>query len=138
MKANVKNIENTDEAVKINIGGNEYELIFSLKAAKEICRKYGGLENFTQILTESENVAEVLNEVAWLITLLANQSVLAHNFKNPDNQKKLLTEEEFEIFVTIAEIPNYKGLILKAASRGMKKQIESEEDNGKKKEQDEK
>lgn len=64
-----------DRSAKINIGGREFELILTTRATKEIAGRYGGLENLGQKLMRSENFEMALDELVWLITLLANQSV---------------------------------------------------------------
>ena len=77
----------SERSTKIKIGGNEYRLVLTTKATKEIAARYGGLENLGDKLMKSENFEMALDEVIWLITLLANQSVLIHNLKNPDDKK---------------------------------------------------
>ena len=67
-----------DRSAKIEIGGREFELILTTRATKEIAGRYGGLENLGQKLMRSENFEMALDELVWLITLLANQSVLIH------------------------------------------------------------
>ena len=74
----------------INIGGDEYELLLTTKATKEIAGRYGGLENLGDKLMKSENFEMAIGEIVWLITLLANQSILVHNLKNKENKRKLL------------------------------------------------
>ena len=44
-----------DRASVINIGGEEYTLLLSTKATKEIAARYGGLENLGDKLMKSEN-----------------------------------------------------------------------------------
>ena len=61
-----------DRSATINIGGQEHELILTTKATKEIARRYGGLENLGDKLLKSENFEIALDEIIWLITLLAN------------------------------------------------------------------
>lgn len=55
----------------INIGGDEYELLLTTKATKEIAGRYGGLENLGDKLMKSENFEMAIGEIVWLITLLA-------------------------------------------------------------------
>ena len=62
-----------DRSAMINIGGKEYEMILTTKATKEIARRYGGLSNLGEKLMKSENFEMALDEIVWLITLLANQ-----------------------------------------------------------------
>ena len=74
----------TERSATIVIGGQPYELILTTRATKEIARRYGGLENLGEKLMKSENFELALDEVVWLITLLANQSILVRNLKNRD------------------------------------------------------
>ena len=93
-----------ERSAKINIGGQEYELILTTKATKEIAGRYGGLENLGEKLMKSENFEMALDEIVWLITLMANQSLLIHNLRNPDNKKPLLTQEEVELLTSPLEL----------------------------------
>ena len=86
-----------ERAAVIKIGGKDYELVLTTRATKEIARRYGGLENLGEKLMKSENFEMALDEIVWLITLLANQSILIHNLKNKDNPQELLTEEDVEL-----------------------------------------
>jgi hypothetical protein len=75
-----------DRSTAINIGGQEYQLILTTKATKEIAGRYGGLENLGDKLMKAENFEMALDEIVWLITLLANQSLLIHNLRNPNKK----------------------------------------------------
>ena len=75
----------TDRGSIIKIGENDYELILTTRATKEIAKRYGGLENLGDRLMKSENFEMALDEIIWLITLLANQSVMIYNLKNPNS-----------------------------------------------------
>lgn len=41
-----------------------------------------------------------IGEIVWLITLMANQSILIHNLKNKENQRDLLTEDVVELLTS--------------------------------------
>jgi len=110
----------------VSIGGTEYEMILTTRATKEIAGRYGGLENLGQKLMKSENFEMAIDEVVWLITLLANQSVLIHNLKNPDNKKELLTAEVVELLTSPLELAAYKNAIIEAMFKGTKRNVESE------------
>ena len=118
----------TDRNTNITIGGDEYTLIFTTKATKEIAGRYGGLENLGDKLLKSENFEMAIGEIVWLITLLANQSILIFNLKNRDNPKPLLTEEEVEILTVPSELATYKEAITEALYKGTKRNVESEAD----------
>ena len=113
----------------INIGGEEYELILTTRATKEIAARYGGLENLGDKLLKNKNFEIALGEIVWLITLLANQSILIHNLKNRDEKKPLLTEEDVELLTVPSDLAEYKAAITEAMYKGTKRNIESEEDS---------
>ena len=118
-----------ERSAKINIGGQEYALILTTKATKEIAGRYGGLENLGEKLMKSENFEMALDEIVWLITLMANQSLLIHNLRNPDNKKPLLTQEEVELLTSPLELATYKNALTEAMFKGTKRNVESEDDS---------
>ena len=120
-----------ERSAKITIGEQEYELILTTKATKEIAKRYGGLSNLGEKLMKSENFEMALDEVVWLITLLANQSVLVHNLQNPAKKRELLTEDAVELLTSPLELSDYKNCIMEAMFKGTKRNIESEEDSSK-------
>lgn len=111
----------------ITIGGNEYELLLTTKATKEIAKKYGGLSNLGDKLVKSENYEDAIGEIVWLIVTLANQPILIFNYKNKGNEKTLLTEDEVELLTTPQDIANFKDAITEALLKGTKRNIESVE-----------
>ena len=120
---------NNDRSSIINIGGEDYELLLTTKATKEIAGRYGGLENLGDRLMSSDNFEEALGEIIWLITLLANQSILIHNIRHKDNPKALLTEDEVEILTTPHDLTQYKSAITEALFKGTQRNVESENDS---------
>ena len=118
----------TERSAKILIGDEEYTLLLTTKATKEIAGRYGGLENLGDQLMKAENFEMALSEIVWLITLLANQSILIHNLKNKEQPKKLLTEELVELLTVPADLATYKAAITQAMYKGTKRNIESEKD----------
>lgn len=118
----------TERSANIVIGGDEYTLTLTTKATKEIAGRYGGLENLGEKLMKSENFEMAIGEIVWLITLMANQSILIHNLKNKDQPRDLLTEEIVELLTVPADLATYKSAITEALYRGTKRNIESESD----------
>jgi Flp pilus assembly protein TadD len=51
----------------ITVGSEEYRLILTTKATKEIAKRYGGLENLGEKLMQSENFEMALEEIVRLI-----------------------------------------------------------------------
>ena len=112
----------------INVGGEDYELLLTTRATKEIAGRYGGLENLGDHLMKSENFEMAIGEIVWLISLLANQSILVHNLKHKDAPKELLTEEMVELLAVPADLATYKSAIMEALLKGTKRNVESEAD----------
>ena len=117
----------SERSAIIKIGENEYELLLTTKATKEIAKKYGGLQNLGDKLIKSEDFEGAINEIVWLITTLANQPILIYNYKNKGNEKPLLTEDEVELFTTPTDLADYKDAITECLCKGTKRNIESED-----------
>ena len=113
----------------ITIGDEEYTLLLTTKATKEIAGRYGGLENLGEKLMKSENFEMAIGEIVWLITLLANQSILVHNLKDKEHPKELLTEDVVELLTTPLDLAGYKTAITEALYKGTKRTVESEKDS---------
>ncbi|QNO14141.1 hypothetical protein HYG86_04820 [Alkalicella caledoniensis] len=116
-----------ERSTTIDIGGTEFKMILTTKATKEIAKRYGGLENLGDKLMKTENFEMALEEVVWLITLLANQSILIHNIRNKDDEKELLTEDEVELLTTPFDLANYKNAIMASMMKGTKRNVESDD-----------
>ena len=117
-----------ERSAKILVGDEEYTLLLTTRATKEIAGRYGGLENLGDKLMESENFEMAIGEIVWLITLLANQSILVHNLKHKDDPRELLTEEMVELLTSPLDLAAYKSAITEALYKGTKRNIESEAD----------
>jgi len=120
-----------ERSTEISIGGKEYEMLLTTKATKEIAKRYGGLENLGEKLMKSENFEMALDEIVWLITLLANQSVLIHNLQNAGEKRELLTEDIVELLTSPLELAGYKDSIMKAMLKGTERHVESDEEPSK-------
>lgn len=110
----------------IVIGKEEYRLLLTTKATKEIAKRYGGLENLGDKLIKAENFEMALDEIVWLITLLANQGVMIDNKLNGE-KRLLLSEDDVELLTSPMELSTYKDIIMEAMLKGTKRYIESEE-----------
>lgn len=115
-----------DRSASIKIGREDYNLMLTTKATKEIAKRYGGLENLGDKLMKAENFEMALDEIIWLITLLANQSILVDNYLLGE-KKELLTEEMVELLTSPLELSTYKEAIMDAMYKGTKRHIESED-----------
>lgn len=120
-------MQDENRSASIRIGNEDYQLILTTRATKEIAKRYGGLENLGTKLMKTENFEMALDEVVWLIILLANQSILIHNLKNKD-KRELLTEEAVELLTSPLELAAYKDAIMEAMFKGTKRNVQSEDD----------
>ena len=119
-----------DRSAWVKIGGDEYEMLLTTRATREIGKKYGGLSNLGEKLFSSENFEMALTEIIWLIVLLVNQPILIHNLKNKDNPKELLTEDEVEILTSPAELATFREAITAAMQKGTGRNVRSEPESG--------
>ena len=125
-------IMDTERGAVIEIGGESYELILTTKATKAIAGKYGGLEKLGDQLLKAENFEPALSEIVWLITLLANQSIMIHNLRHPDAPRALLTEDAVELLTTPMELATFKNAVTEAMFKGTRRDVESDEETGSK------
>jgi len=116
-----------DRSAVITIDGEEYKLILTTRATREIGVRYGGLDKLGDKLLKEKDFSLALDEIIWLIVLLANQSVMIHNLQHRDNSKELLTTEMVELLTTPIELSTYKAAITESMFKGMKRNIDSEE-----------
>lgn len=116
-----------DRSTQIMIGGQRYALLLTTRATREIAGRYGGLEHLGERLMKSESFEMALSEVVWLITLLANQSILIHNLRHPEERQPLLTEEMVELLTAPCDLTGYQAAIMEAMYQGTRRDILSEE-----------
>lgn len=111
----------------IKIGDKDYELLLTTKATKEIAKKYGGLEKLGNKLLTNQDYEGAISEVIWLIVVLANQPILIENYKNPNEKRELLTEDEVELLTTPQDLAVFKDAITEALYKGVQRNVVSEE-----------
>jgi len=71
-----------------------------------------------------------IEAAVWFITLLANQGIMIDNLQN-NEKKELLTEAEVELMTTPGQFQDFAPVLETAIAIGMKRNVESEEDDGK-------
>lgn len=119
----------SERGAMITLCGSQYELILTTKATKEINRRYGGLGKLGDKLSKSENFEEIIDELVWLLTLLINQGILAHNAVNKffaEKQRPLFSEDDIEVLTSPADFADYKDAIFEALQKGAMRHIKSE------------
>jgi hypothetical protein len=120
-----------DRAANITIGNQDFTMVLTTRATKEIAKRYGGLQNLGDKLMKSEDFEQALDEIVWLICLLCNQGVQIHNFNNPNDKQELLSEETVELLTTPSDLAVYKDAIMAAMFKGTKREVESEDASSK-------
>jgi hypothetical protein len=117
---------NEERCAKINLGGQDYDLILTMRATREIAKRFGGLDKLGEDLMKAENFEMAIDQVIWLITLLANQSIQIWNLRNPHDVKPILTEEAVELLAYPQDLSEYKDAITEALIKGTGRVIESQ------------
>lgn len=112
----------------ITINGQDYKLTLTTRATREIAARYGGLDNLGEKLMRGENFEQAIEEVIWLICLLANQDVAIWNLTHPDQHRDELTPELVELLTVPADLTEYKSAITTALEEGTRRSIVSEPD----------
>ncbi|MDR0957923.1 MAG: hypothetical protein LBM16_01775 [Clostridiales bacterium] len=120
-----------NRATEITIGQEKYKLFLSTKAFMEISKRYGGIEQLGENFLSGKSIEETLSEVVWLVTLLANQSIIIHNLQHPNDKKELLTEGFVEAVTEPFELSYYKNALLATMTKGTKREVISEISDGK-------
>jgi hypothetical protein len=110
-----------DRKTTIEIEGEQYDLVFNARAAREVSAKYGSLNGFGDAIEKADDVERIDHNV-WLTTLLVNQGVAIYNRHNPDDQRKLFTEDDIELLTRPADWQAARDALVK----GSKRNIESE------------
>ena len=119
-------IQAEERKAVITIGGKDYDLLLTTLATKQIGKRYGGLQNLGETLMNSEHIEDAIDEIVWLITLLANQPIMIHNLWNED-KVPLLTEEIVFLMTSPYDLAEYKNAIMEAMYKGAKRNVVSEE-----------
>jgi hypothetical protein len=108
-----------ERASEITIAGTTYQLVLTTRATREIAKRYGGLQNLgDKLFADSEHYEQGIEEIVWLIALLANQGVMVHNYHNPDHKREFISIEDIEILTSPQDLIQFKDAILTCMSRG--------------------
>lgn len=117
-----------DRSAVIALGGEQFELLLTTGATKGISKRYGGIDNLGSKLMQAENFDMALDEIVWLVTLLANQPIMIHNLRNPNSKRELLTEEYVDLLTCPADFADCREAITIALQKGMQRNVISEEE----------
>ena len=111
---------------KITLGSKDYELLLTTGATKQIAARYGGLENLGDKLLSEENFAAAIEEVIWLLTLLANQALKRKELLGEATDQVELKESDLEVLTTPYDLALFKDAITECLTEGTKRNVENE------------
>ena len=115
-----------ERASIIKIGLREYPMLMTLRATKEITRKYGGLEDLAAEVF-ADKWEEALDDFCWLVALLINQCISIINLRERANFP-YLKPEDVEIQLGPVDMPACSEALAKCLLYGTARHVESEEE----------
>ena len=109
---------------EIEIAGKKYPLNFSVKAAKEVSKRYGGIENVTDAFSGGA-VDEMMDEATWILAVLMEQGSAYKKIIDGEDIEAP-TQDELEIIMGVADFTNIQDVLMGAMTSGMEREIEVE------------
>jgi hypothetical protein len=114
---------------RIIFNGQEYEVMLTTKAMRDITRKFESIEKIGDVFKSSDtNQDDLLEVMVFLTYTLVNQAILRYNFTNPTEKKPLLTQEEVELFTGIDDLTTYLPIFTRVLSRDLSQKIKTEDE----------
>ena len=116
---------NEDRSTHVTIGKEDYELILTLLATKQINKRFGGLEKIADTLSsEDVDFEERIDLICDIITILANQSIMIHNLWNTEEKKELLDSEKVMLLTKPKDMSMFSNAIMNALINGSKSEVD--------------
>jgi len=113
--------------------GKDRELLFNVRAMKEIKKQYGSLEAMETAITGSDDAFGALEDIAKIVTILINAAILRKNadidFGFAQGEKdQLLTAEVVENYLDLETIQQFPAVFAEILSGGYKSDIPQAEE----------
>ncbi len=121
---------NEERAERMTLNGEEYALMLTVRAMRDIAQQFGGLDGLGHTLSESKDAVKAMDTVVWLFCLLSNQTILIANKLTGESQP-LVDPEELALTVTPADMATMQAAVLAAIRKGTQSSLQSSEDTGK-------
>jgi hypothetical protein len=115
-----------DRITEIEIAGKKYPLNFSVKAAKEISKRYGDISSVGDAFS-NKTMDEMMDEANWILALLIEQGVAYKKIVDGEDIKPL-TKDELEVVMGVVDFADLKDTLLGSMMAGAKREVEVEED----------
>jgi len=117
-----------DRTAVITIDGKAYDIVCSTAVAEVLLEKYGSIEELCNKVMSIKDLSENASELVWFIELFVNAGIRTHNIRHRDAPLPLMSKEEIELLTVPKEYPELWASIWDAISRGMMRNVQSEED----------
>ena len=115
-----------NEKIFIKIGNKEYELVLTALALEELLNKLNcDFDDLGANLEKELTKTNPVTFVGWLVTTLANQSILIKN-ELEGTDEKLLDEKKVKLFINLNDLTSITGKVVTAITAGLARTIESE------------
>ena len=118
-----------NRAVSVVIDDEDFEMLLTTKAAADIDREFGGLDEIAAVVDGEDRVASVAM-ASRLIALMCNAGTERYNYRHRDTPRRMLEAEEIGIVPTPGEIAELMHAVVEAVKRGRTTHIESEKSPG--------
>lgn len=116
---------NEDRSTHVTIGKEDYELILTLLATKQINKRFGGLDKIADTLSsEDVDFEERIDLICDIIAILANQSIMIHNLWNTEEKKELLDSEKVMLLTKPKDMSMFSNAIMNALINGSKSEVD--------------
>lgn len=113
-----------EEEVKVTLDGEDYPMLMTTYATRQIVKKFGGLNNLGKKITGGEgDQEEMFNNACWLVALLVNQPIIKYNRKHRDAEKPLFEVDDIAMMTTPSELMTLMEQVGKAISRGSERNV---------------
>ena len=109
---------------EIEIAGKNYPLNFSVKAAKEVSKRYGDISNIGDAFTDKP-MDEMMDEANWILSLLIEQGIAYKKIVDGEEIKGI-TSDELEVVMGVADFANLKDTLFESMMAGMEREVEVE------------
>lgn len=113
-----------EKEITVMLDGEEYPLLLTTLATKQIAAKIGGLDKLKETLTVSTGEeAEMFDTICWLIALLVNQPIMKQNRIHRDNLKPLFEADDIALITQPRELGELMNKVSDAINRGSDRNV---------------
>lgn len=119
-------IETTEyeEDVKVTLDGEDYPMLLTTYATRQIVKRFGGLDDLGKKITGANgDQVEMFDNACWLVALLVNQPISRYNRTHRDSEKALFEADDIAMLTTPADLMTLIEKVGAAISRGSERKV---------------